>query len=172
MSSIACVYESIDDARAAVGRLQKLGVDEDSIGIAMKSSVFEPADLDGESRQQVGEGMLTGALTGAGLGTLVGLALVGSTIVVPGIGPVVLGGPLAAVIAGAGLGLGSGGLIGALVALGINEEEAGWYAECVQSGKIAVFVQLPADAGDPANIRQALESRDADASAKPEQGEA
>lgn len=160
MASIACIYESIGEARAAVERLRALGVDEDSIGVAMKSSVFEPSDNHSDARQQqVGEGIVTGALTGAGLGTLVGLALVGSTIVVPGIGPVVLGGPLAAVLAGAGLGLGSGGLIGALSALGISEEEAGWYAECVQSGKIAVFVQVEPDTGDPDGIRQALETR-------------
>lgn len=160
MASIACIYERIEDARSAVERLRALGVDENAIGIAMRSSVFEANEPDSDSPQPIGEGIMTGALTGAGLGSLVGLALVGSLIVVPGIGPVLLGGPLAAVLAGAGLGLGSGGLIGALVALGIDEDQASWYADCVETGKIAVFVQAEPDTGEWDGIRQALESRE------------
>ena len=81
------------------------------------------------------EGATAGAVSGAGVGALIGLALVGSTLVIPGVGPVLIGGSLAtgavtsagtaaAALTGAGIGGVSGGLIGGLVGAGIPEDEA------------------------------------------------
>jgi hypothetical protein len=49
--------------------------------------------------------------------------------VIPGIGPVIAAGPLATTLLGIGVGAAAGGLIGALIDLGIPEEEAQYYAE-------------------------------------------
>src|SRR5437764_731541 len=68
-----------------------------------------------------GEGAAVGAVSGAAVGTLVGLALVGSSLVLPGVGTFLVGGPLAAALTGAGIGAASGGVIGALVGTGIPE---------------------------------------------------
>ncbi len=141
MASLACTFGTIDEARAAVGRLRSAGIAEERIGMAMRVNGEEKAS-EVDAQQRLSEGFTAGALSGAGLGTLVGLAIVGSTIIVPGIGPILLGGPLAAVLGGAGLGLSSGGLIGAMVALGITEGEAGWHAHRVQDGMIAVTVEV------------------------------
>lgn len=159
MESIASIFDTLDEARAAVQRLRTLGVTEDDIALAMRVSEAGQPTLEG-GHQLISEGIVAGALSGASLGTLLGLALVGSTIVLPGIGPILVGGPLAAALAGAGLGLGSGGLMGALIALGISEDEAGRFAGHVEAGKIAVFVQ--SDAGRGKSIRKALGLGDVD----------
>ena len=153
MESIASIFETLDDARAAVQRLRTLGVSEDAIALAVRVTECGQPTLEG-GPPLLGEGIVAGALSGASLGTLMGLALVGSTVVLPGIGPILVGGPLAAALAGAGLGLGSGGLMGALIAFGISEDEAGWFADHVQAGKIAVFVQSDSVRGK--SIREAL----------------
>jgi hypothetical protein len=55
-------------------------------------------------------------------------------LAIPGIGPVLVAGPIAATLIGAGVGAVTGGLIGALVDLGVPEEEAGYYAEGIRRG--------------------------------------
>ncbi|MBX6314363.1 MAG: hypothetical protein IRY99_15840, partial [Isosphaeraceae bacterium] len=85
---------------------------------------------------------------------LIGFALVGSTIVLPGVGPILVGGSLAtgslvaggataATLTGAGIGAASGGLIGGLIGAGIPEAEARDYATRLERGDILVSVQVP-----------------------------
>jgi hypothetical protein len=93
-----------------------------------------------------GEGATAGAVSGAAVGTLVGLALVGSTFVLPGVGTFLIGGPLAAALAGAGIGAASGGLLGALIGAGIPETEAEHYATGIEQGQIL----LSTNVADPA----------------------
>jgi uncharacterized membrane protein len=78
--------------------------------------------------------MAKGAGTGAAIGGLAGLLLSLTALAVPGIGPVLAAGPLAAVIAGAGIGATAGGLISGLTRLGVPEEDANYYAEGVRRG--------------------------------------
>jgi uncharacterized protein (TIGR02271 family) len=77
-------------------------------------------------------------------GLLVGLG----ALTIPGIGPVLAAGPLAAAVSGlVGAGVGAvagaaaGGLLGALVDMGIPEEQAGIYAEGVRRGGTLVTVE-------------------------------
>jgi len=71
------------------------------------------------------------------------------TLAVPGIGEVVaavdLLTVLGATLLGAGIGAIGGGLVGALVGLGLPEHEAHVYAEGVKRGNILVTVQAPAE---------------------------
>jgi hypothetical protein len=88
----------------------------------------------------VATGAATGAGTGAVLGGIAGLLVGAGALAIPGIGPIVAAGPLAAALTGAGLGAAAGGLIGALAGWGIPEEEAGLYAEGVRRGGTLVGV--------------------------------
>ncbi|MFO7170633.1 MAG: hypothetical protein DIU80_021600, partial [Chloroflexota bacterium] len=74
-----------------------------------------------------------GQATGAVIAGLVALA-------VPGIGPLLAIGPLAAALGGAAVGGALGGLIGSLSGLGIPTEQAREYEEAVRSGKAIVTV--------------------------------
>jgi hypothetical protein len=101
--------------------------------------------------------VVTGAASGAGLGAILGGAagwLVGiGALAIPGVGPIVAAGPIAAALgvagttaaAGAGVGAVAGGLVGALTGWGFSESEARAYQQGVERGDILVAVELPDD---------------------------
>jgi hypothetical protein len=142
MRTVVGMFETRDAAEDAINRLQAAGFTRDQIGVAMRdhresADVAERTGADDLS----GEGATAGAVSGAGVGALIGLALAGSSVVLPGIGPVLIGGPLVAGLTGAGVGAVSGGLIGGLIGAGIPEHEAKEYASRIESGHILVSVQ-------------------------------
>jgi uncharacterized membrane protein len=95
-------------------------------------------------------GTATGGLIGALSGLLVGLG----TLALPGLGPIVAAGPLAAALGGAAIGAATGGLIGALVDAGVPEEYASTYATHVERGHALLTVHT--DAASQAKVRDIL----------------
>lgn len=79
-----------------------------------------------------------GAGTGAVLGGIGGLLVGIGALALPGIGPVIAAGPLAATLLGVGVGAAAGGLIGVLMDVGIPEDEAHYYAEGLRRGGAVV----------------------------------
>lgn len=77
---------------------------------------------------------------GAGTGAGIGAALTG--LVVPGIGPLLIAGPLL----GASAGATAGGAVGVLVGLGIPEDEAKLYEERLKKGGVLVSVHTESGA--------------------------
>ena len=155
MKTVVGMFETRHDAEDAIHRLQAAGFSRDVIGVAMKDTQDSEDLAEATGSNDLGtEGATAGVLSGAGVGVLVGLALVGSTVLLPGVGTVLIGGPLAAGLTGAAVGAASGGLIGGLVGSGIPEEEAAEYHARIASGHILVSVQ----ATDPevARARQIL----------------
>jgi uncharacterized protein (TIGR02271 family) len=94
--------------------------------------------------------MAKGAGTGAAIGGLAGLLLSLTALAIPGIGPVVAAGPLAAIIAGAGIGATAGGLISGLTRLGVPEDDANYYAEGVRRGGTLISVDAADDKAENA----------------------
>ena len=89
----------------------------------------------------------SGAATGAGVGAAVGggaglLAGLGM-LAIPGIGPLVAAGWLAATAVGVAGGAAAGGAVGALVDLGIDDDEAPVYSEAFRRGKVGLTVRFP-----------------------------
>jgi Protein of unknown function (DUF3341) len=85
-----------------------------------------------------------GAAAGAGAGALIGgtlgwLAGIGA-LAIPGVGPFIAAGPIAAALAGVGAGGVVGGLSGALIGMGIPEYEAKRYEGRVKDGGILLSV--------------------------------
>jgi hypothetical protein len=81
-------------------------------------------------------GAASGAVAGGVLGWLAGIGL----LAIPGIGPFIAAGPIMAALAGAGA-LGTvGGIVGALVGMGIPEYEAKRYEGRVKNGGILLSV--------------------------------
>jgi hypothetical protein len=98
----------------------------------------------GDTETELGSKAAEGAGIGAGIGgtigaVLAGVAALGTTLVLPGLGLVVAG-PLAAALAGAGAGGITGGLIGALIGAGIPEERVKHYEEGIKQGGILMGV--------------------------------
>jgi uncharacterized protein (TIGR02271 family) len=116
-------------------------------GHAKQGEVVEYVEEDGD--EQIKD-MAKGAGTGAAIGGLAGLLLSLTSLAIPGIGPVLAAGPLAAVIAGAGIGATAGGLISGLTRLGVPEEDANYYAEGVRRGGTLVSVDAADDRAESA----------------------
>jgi len=86
-----------------------------------------------------------GAAIGGTLGAIIaGIAAIGTSIVLPGLGLVVAG-PLAAALMGAGAGGLTGGLIGALVGHGVPEEHATEYESGIKNGGVFMGVNARND---------------------------
>lgn len=133
------VYQSEQEAIAAVEDLKTQGYATRDISIIGRDSrgvdrVTEETDT------EVVDGITTGALTGGALGGLTGLLVGAGALAIPGIGPIVAAGPIAAVLTGAVTGAGVGGLAGALGEIGLPKEEAEYYGNSVKEGSILVLV--------------------------------
>ncbi|MGI8587493.1 MAG: DUF2382 domain-containing protein [Chloroflexia bacterium] len=143
-----------DQARAerAIEDLKAAGYSPADIGILMQNKEGA-ADLAASTGTKAGEGAATGATAGGLLGALGGLLVGLGALAIPGIGPVLAAGPLAAALGtvvggtatGAILGAGVGALAGALVGLGIPEDEAKVYEDRFRQGRILVTVKSGAD---------------------------
>ncbi|HEX9919606.1 MAG TPA: YsnF/AvaK domain-containing protein, partial [Pyrinomonadaceae bacterium] len=140
------LFDNRAEAQSVVQELLGEGFRRDDISVMSKK--LEGQDKrEGEAVAYVEEDgdeqikdMAKGAGTGAAIGGLAGLLLSLTAFAIPGIGPVLAAGPLAAVIAGAGIGATAGGLISGLTRLGVPEDDANYYAEGVRRGGTLVSV--------------------------------
>jgi len=98
-------------------------------------------DNDGvdDRTEAAGAGAGIGAAVGGTAGLLAGLGI----MAIPGIGPVVAAGWLAATAAGALAGGAAGGIIGALTQAGVSKDEAEIYAEGIRRGGTLVCARVP-----------------------------
>ncbi|HZG69898.1 MAG TPA: general stress protein [Chondromyces sp.] len=136
---IVGVYNTQDEAIAAIEDLKRQGYASEDISVLSKNEeqvdyVAEQTDTKAE------EGAATGAATGGLLGGLTGVLAGAGALAIPGIGPIVAAGPIAAGLTGAAAGAGAGGLAGALIGMGIPEDDAETYESYVKEGKILVLV--------------------------------
>lgn len=138
---IVGVFAAEYEASRAIEELKRQGCRTEDISIIARNN--ESADtLRDESGTQAPERIATGAATGGLLGGLTGLLMGIGALAIPGIGPIIAAGPLAATLAGAAIGASSGGLVGGLIGLGIPEEEAKRYDNYVGEGHILVMVDV------------------------------
>lgn len=143
-------------AERAYGIITTRGYGSDDLNLMMSDDTRKTqfADKETELGNKAAEGAAAGAGIGGTLGAvLAGIAAVGTTLVLPGLG-VVVAGPLAAALAGAGAGGIAGGIIGALIGAGIPEERVKHYEEGIRKGGIVMGVNARS-AEDAAHIQQA-----------------
>jgi len=152
--TITRLFNSHNEAMAAVSDLEQAGVDRDDISIVASNAdnwhdghEHKRADVDGDNdaAEGAGKGAATGGVIGGGAGLLAGLGM----LAIPGVGPVVAAGWLISTavgaVAGAAVGGATGGLLGALKDAGHTDEEAQVYAEGVRRGGTLVSVRAPDD---------------------------
>ena len=96
-----------------------------------------PGAQTGADHSGVGLAAGMGAVLGGLGGLLIGLSL----LPIPGVGPIVAAGPIAATLVGAARGALAGGLMGALTGLGVPETHAQLYVEGVHRGGTLVIVK-------------------------------
>jgi hypothetical protein len=144
MRTVVGLFDRREAAENSIRRLMDQGISRDSISLAMRDVREATAITEAtETHDLSAEGATAGAVSGAGVGALVGIALVGSTVLLPGVGTFLIGGPIAAALTGAGIGAASGGLIGGLIGAGIPEDEAHHYATGLEKGGIFVSAHVP-----------------------------
>ena len=156
--TISRLYNSYDRATQAVRDLEAAGVPHSEISIVANNSddwysknggaKRVDRDRDGvDDRAEgagagAGEGAGAGAGIGAGVGGAVGLLTGLGLLAIPGVGPVVAAGWLAATAAGAAAGAATGGIVGALTQAGVSEDDANVYAEGVRRGGTLVTARV------------------------------
>lgn len=148
--TVVALYDRLMDADAAVRELIAHGFSPEKISLVASDvrgeySPFFDDGVDQEESNVEVVGVEIGTILGGLGGLLVGLGLVA----VPGIGPIIAAGPLATAVSGlVGTGVGAavggatGGLIGILVDVGIDEINAGYYAEALRRGGSLVMVEV------------------------------
>jgi hypothetical protein len=145
--TISRLYDNTRDAQQAVQRLEAAGVPHSDISIVANNSdgwfsADKKVDKDRDGVDDRAEGAGTGAGIGAGLGGTAGLLAGLGLLAIPGLGPVVAAGWLAATAVGAAAGAATGGIVGALTEAGVSREDADSYAEGVRRGGTLVSARV------------------------------
>jgi hypothetical protein len=149
--TVAGLFPDRASAEQAIDELKAAGFTGDQIGVAMRDRTAQGVLIE-EMGAQAAEGATTGALGGGLLGGLTGFLIGIGALAIPGIGPVVAGGALAAAfgvaggtaVAGAGIGAAAGGVLGALASVGIPESEARHFETGFREGRVLVTVDAGA----------------------------
>jgi hypothetical protein len=147
MPVVTGLFDDYDNALTAVNKLQSLGIDRAQISlVANNTDDWYSRHPTHTEESNAGEGAATGAGIGVALGGAGGLLAGLGLMAIPGIGPVVAAGWLAATgagaLAGAAAGGAVGGMVGAMTSKGVSEHDAHFYAEGVRRGGTVVSAQV------------------------------
>lgn len=137
-NAVVGVFYTRSEAEGAVRDLRDAGFSDDNIGMIARDADGNLVD-ERSHETLAGEGAAAGAVVGAGAGALVGLGVLAGTI--PVIGPVLAVGTLGTVLLNAAGGAAILGLVGALIGLGIPEDDARYYESEVHGGRFLVTVE-------------------------------
>ena len=132
-------------AEKAYDSLHRRGYSKDDVNLMMSDDTRKTHFGDGTADTDLGDKAMEGAGVGSAIGGTVGaviaaIAAIGTSVALPGLG-LVIAGPLAASLVGAGAGGLTGGLVGALVGSGIPEEHAAEYERGIKEGGIVMGVK-------------------------------
>ncbi|MFN2289546.1 MAG: hypothetical protein ACK2UC_00020 [Anaerolineae bacterium] len=150
VETIIGLYDNVVDAHSAVQDLVESGFQREKI-------IWMAHDPEGAYARQVdidlhgetpADRTAPGAKAGAAIGAIAGLLAGCAALTLPGLGPVVVAGPLAASLLGAGTGATLGGIVGFLSEQGLPENEAELYAAALREGRSLVMVRAAEDRVD------------------------
>lgn len=127
------VFPDDAQARRAIDELKRAGFSDDEIGFLTRART-------GEISNEVMGDAASGAVGGGLLGGLLGAA---AALLIPGIGPAIAGGILAATVGGVAIGAAAGGIIASLTSIGIVESDARFYQRELEAGHTIVTVKAP-----------------------------
>lgn len=157
--TVAGVFDRFLLAEDAIQELKRAGFSQDDISIVTADRRSDAA----ASSDDTGKDLVAGAGAGAAIGGFAGLMLGLAALALPGVGPVLAAGPIAAALGSAGIGVAAGGFIGALTGMNIPEDDAGYYAETVRNGGAVVIVNAEdTNASEALNILNRSGAHDAE----------
>jgi hypothetical protein len=140
---VVAVYDSFDKARTGIWELEKAEFPPDQVSLVTHDVRHELPR--GEALQH-GDNAERNAARGAGFGGLLGLLIGAPLLAIPGVGPVLLAGPLAAGMTGAIV----GGFLGSMSGWGVHADHIREYEQLVHQGSVLVVAN-----GDPVQLAEA-----------------
>ncbi|EGO62120.1 general stress protein [Acetonema longum] len=137
------VFSSVQNAEKAVSNLRQQGFTNEEINIVTKK---EKTREEQGTTEYEDDDITDGTLTGGTIGGIGGLLLGAGALAIPGLGPVVAAGPIAAALSGALM----GGVAGGLIDWGIPAEVSEHYENRVKEGGILAVIRT-----SPSNVDKA-----------------
>jgi uncharacterized membrane protein len=155
--TVISTFNSRDSAERAVSDLRSKGFDKEVSIVAKddKGSVEHKKDYNAPTMG--GDPLSDGATTGSVLGGIAGLVAGAGALAIPGIGPIVAAGPIAALLSGAA----TGGIAGGLIDWGIPAERSRYYEDRIKQGNVLVSVRTDDNrVNDAASVLRRYGSQD------------
>jgi uncharacterized membrane protein len=136
---VIALFDDLAQAERAIRTLEEDGFDRRDISVVTKHegehAAVEQTPAAGRSDESLAE---EEAITGATIGGISGLIAGLAAFAVPGVGPLLMIGPLATALGGVALGAAAGGIVGALVDAGVPQERARSYEERILQGDVVL----------------------------------
>jgi len=141
---LTAMFRDRESVEKAYNELSAKGYTKDEINLIMSDETrkkhFSGDIKETEIGTKAAEGAGKGSAIGGTIGAIAGvIAAIGTSLVIPGLG-IIIAGPLAVGLAGAGAGGLAGGIIGALIGSGIPEERAKLYESGIKSGNVLLGI--------------------------------
>ena len=134
------VFHDRNQAEEALETLQEQGFDRD-ISLIARDEQEGGEENSGQESSMGGQDLSEGTFTGGALGGIAGLLAGVGALLIPGIGPIIAAGPIAATLTG----VVTGGIAGGLIDFGIPEERGEFFEEQVRQGGILVSMKAGDD---------------------------
>lgn len=151
--TILATFKNASGANLAIEALHQIGVTKEDISILTLDGETK-GELPGSQVGKASDDAATGAWQGAKLGLVGGLLVGVAALAIPGLGPLLVVGPLAsslgltgvagAAVTGAGIGTAVGGigaLVGSMLKMGIPKESAEALGSDIKSGAVLLSVK-------------------------------
>lgn len=130
--AVVGIFRDLSSAEQAVTQLRNNGFSTEEINLVSK----DPA---AKTYAESNDSIMDGTMTGGAIGGVGGLLLSAGALTIPGLGPIIAAGPLAATLAGA---IG-GGITGGLIDWGIPTVKSEEYNQEVSSGNTLAVIKTP-----------------------------
>jgi hypothetical protein len=147
-NTVYCLASTEPQANAILTGLRNLGFPESDISVVLPNRSADTKNI------SVGEDAIRGAETGGVVGGVLGLVAGFAALALPGVGAILVAGPLVSALGGAVAGGVVGGLAGgsgAVHPLGLPKDVSGQIEDRLRVGDIMISVQSP----DPDVLLQA-----------------
>ena len=158
--SVYAIVQSYQKAETIVTKLKNDGFSNNQISVLFPDKSTS-RDFAHEKNTKAPEGAVTGGVTGGALGGALGWIAGIGALAIPGVGPFIAAGPLAAAIGGVAIGASIGGIAGGLIGMGIPEMEAKRYEGKVKKGNILISVHTESK-DEITRVKKILEDNNAE----------
>ena len=150
--TILGIFPKHEDADRALFHLKDEGFKASEVSVIAREDTMK------KYRAEEADNAGTGVLTGGVLGGLAGLLIAATPVIVPGLGLLVAG-PLT-LLASFATGALAGGLIGALIDMGVSEDTAKSYENKIKNGEVLLAVN--ASDKDESKVQRILKDHNAE----------